>query len=146
MKLAEKLMERKDIVKKISRIKEEVTSNLITQIEFAPKDDSFIKTRLDELTTQTVKLQKVNKEINDSNAKYLSDDLNKLQILDTLINFYKNCRKAMLDRDQYTYSRESKFKMNYDIESINKTLEDFESGRRELDKKIQKMNWEIVVE
>lgn len=139
MKLAEALMERKDLVKKINKAKEEITSNLVTKEGFElplDMDKLFLQYESDQNN-----LMKLNTQIDKTNV-ILIDRLNRLRILDSKMAFYRECRKSLLeDSSNRFYNENVKMTRNYDLNKANTRLDKLELLRREVDKEIQKINW-----
>jgi len=146
MKIAEALMERKDLTKKISRIKENILSNLLTRADLAPKE-SYVMSLLIKYNKSMDELEKLNKAIDKANIK-IQDELNYIKILDSKIAFYKEAGKKLLEgNSSYMYSEmKAEIIKNYDIDLINNELEKLENERREIEKKILKINWETSIE
>jgi len=144
MKLSEALMERKDLIKKVNNIKEEITSNLVTRQGFQlPFDmDSLF---VDYKTLQR-KLETLNLRIDKTNAAHLTDKLNELRILDSIMIFYKQCRKTLLSEHSSMYREEPIYERNYDITRLNEEIELFEIARRTIDREIQSINWQTELE
>ena len=144
MKLSEALMERKDLIKKVNNIKEEITSNLVTREGFQlPFDMKSLFTDYKELQT---KLETLNLRIDKTNAAHLTEKLNALRILDSVMIFYKQCRKTLLSEHSSMYREEPVYERNYDINRLNEEIELFEIERRKLDREIQSINWQTELE
>ena len=134
-------MERKDIIKKIAQVKEEIKSNLVTKEGYQlPFDMERLFSDFQDLQT---KLKELNRKIDKTNAEFLGDHLNELRIIDAIIVFYKECRKQLLADSPGSFYRDtdSKYTRNYDINKINEMIELFQAKRRKLDREIQKVNW-----
>jgi len=144
MKLSEALMERKDLIKKINNIKEEITSNLVTRQGFQlPFDMDLLFADYKELQAM---LESLNLRIDKANADHLTEKLNALRILDSIMIFYKQCRKTLLSEHSSMYREEPVYERNYDITRLNEEIELFEIERRKLDREIQSINWQTELE
>ena len=146
MKIAEALIYRKELVKKINRLNEEITANLVTAEESVPTE-GFITSRLAEIASLSVTLSKLNFDISAANAKNLAKELNDLKALDALVSIHQKWRKALLGpKDEFMYSRQEKVtKVNFSIDTMNTLLEELEEKRRTVDKVLQRKNWEIDI-
>jgi len=150
MKLAEALFERKEKAKKIERLKEEVSSYIITP-ESETVEEKWVENKLLEIKEASNDFQKINIAIDKANATHQSENLNRLRQLDTLISFYSDLRKKLLGQEHNSRSiwsgevnSEKKVK-NYSYEKLSKKLEDLERERKDLDKTIMKINWNIEI-
>ena len=143
MKLSRALLERRDLTRKISRIKEEIESVLITS-ENEEVEEITIKSMFDQLRDKMAELEVLNLRIDKVNAVKLMEKLNSLKIADSKIDFLKKCRSKLLqgnDSMKY-YSRvEIKEKKNISLSVINIELETIENFRKDLDSEIQEINW-----
>ena len=146
MKIAEALIQRKELVKKINRLNEEVAANLITAEEAMPAEN-FITSRLVEITTLSEKLSALNFSISEANAANLAKELNELKTLDSLVSIHQKWRKTLLGpKDEFIYGRQEKVtKVNFSIDTMNVLLEELEEKRRTVDRTLQRRNWEIDV-
>jgi len=146
MKIAEALIQRKELVKKINRLNEEVAANLITAEEAMPAEN-FITSRLVEITTLSEKLSALNFSISEANAANLAKELNELKTLDSLVSIHQKWRKTLLGpKDEFMYGRQEKVtKVNFNIDTMNVLLEELEEKRRTVDRTLQRRNWEIDV-
>lgn len=146
MKIAEALIQRKELAKKINRLNEEIGAVLVTEETSSPKKN-FISSRLKNITTLSNELAQLNLKINNVNSKNLSEELNELKTLDSLISFHQKWRKILLNsKEDFTYGRGEKvYKTNFSIDTMNTLLEELESERRDVDRLLQRRNWEIDV-
>ncbi len=147
MKIAEGLIERKEIVKKINRLNEEITANLYTEEDAIP-NGNFIQSRMDTIIELSTQLSELNLKISNANAANLSLELNDLKTLDSLISFHQKWRKSLLSSGvefMYGSRSEKTYTKNFDIDIMNSLLEDLEAKRRVIDKLLQRRNWEIEI-
>lgn len=146
MRIAEALIQRKELVKKMNRLNEEISSVLITE-EASTPDENFISSRIEKIITLSNELAELNLKINVANSKNLANELNELKTLDSLISFHQKWRKALLNpKDEFIYSRgEKTYKANFSIDKMNTSLEDLEEMRRNVDRFLQRKNWEIDI-
>lgn len=147
MKLSRALLERRDLTKKIARVKEEIQASLVTP-EHQAVNEAAINLKFGHLNELMENLHHINLVIDRANAEHLTADLNMLRILDSKIDFYKACRKALVsDNDMRYYSRsEVKDVKNISVNTINNKLEELEEERKNLDASIQEKNWTIEVD
>ena len=143
MKLAEALMERKDIVKKISRVTEEIMALLVTPA-FEKVDSAVIKSKIGTHQDLVEALSALNVQIDKANV-VLIDKLNALRTLDSHIGFCKEIRAGLIgEKNRFRYS-ENEYSKNIELYFINDLLEAYEKQRRALDREIQGLNWTINI-
>ncbi len=148
MKIAEGLIERKEIVKKINRLNEEITANLYTEEDAKPDKENFIQSRMGTIIGLSAQLSELNLKISNANAANLSLELNDLKTLDSLISFHQKWRKSLLSSGvefMYGSRSEKTYTKNFDIDTMNSLLEDLDTKRRVIDKLLQRRNWEIEI-
>ena len=146
MKLSRALLERRNITKKIARGREEIESLLVTP-QHQNVGEGVIEKMIEEADSNLDALLALNLKIEKANSQHLSDDLNKLRILDSKIVFMKKCRtKLISENDMRYYSRSEVVEVkNIPVSSINEKLEVLETERNDLDAKIQEKNWTVEV-
>lgn len=141
MKLAEALMERKDLVMKINKIKELIKNNVVTRKDFQLPID--MRAQFLQYQKLQGELELLNKKIDKTNALYLTDKLNELRILDSKIAFYKECHATLISNEtSWRYGDEVTLQRNYDLNELASWLEQTEVMRRKIDREVQKINWE----
>ncbi len=146
MKLAEVLMLRSDLTKKLKKLEEEIESSLFTfDKEEVSIQNTYIEDKIDEFNQVSQSLMKVNIEIDKANTG-IRDKIKQIQKLDRLIGFYNNLRKEILGKNNvYMYKEIQKYPC-IEIYYLNDLLESCEKSRRDLDKEIQKYNWETKLD
>lgn len=145
MKLAEALLERKEKLKKMERLQEEIKATVVTTDEKVDQGD--IVELLDSLAKVSDEVQKLNARITKANAEHQAENLAKLQQLDKMISFYKEIRSKILNpREQRAFWGESvSFNKNFDHKTITDSLESLEKERSQTDKELTKKNWQIDI-
>jgi chromosome segregation ATPase len=146
MKLSRALLERREITKRISRIKEEIEASLVTPDYEEVSEDSINK-KIEEYIDDMYELENLNLKIDMANAQYLIGKLNSLRILDSKIDFFKKCRSRLINgsADKYYMRDKHTEKKNISIEEMNEQLEILESERNKLDSEIQEVNWTVEI-
>ena len=145
MKLAEALLERKEKMKKMERLQEEIKATVVTTDEKIDQGD--ILELLETLTKVSHEVRELNIKINKANAEHQAENLAKLQQLDKMIAFYKDIRNKILNpREQRAFWGESvSFNKNFDHKTITESLETLEKERSQTDKELTKKNWQIDI-
>ncbi|KEH97566.1 DIP1984 family protein [Clostridium massiliodielmoense] len=148
MKLAEALILRADLQKRIQQLRIRLINNCKVQEGDEPyekPEDLLLEldTTMNELTKLIQRINKANSNIefdeNISLADVLSirdSMLNKRNILNELI------QQSVIKQDRYSTS-EVKFYSTIDIKKYQKELDNLSKEYRELDTKIQSKNWTI---
>lgn len=143
MVLAEALMARKDLVKKIERIKNLVSNSLVTYKDI-PLDVN-IKDEMVKYHEKMDQLEEMNKKIDEANRVNISA-LSKLRILDSQLGFYKKLSEGLSNDSRLSFrSVENEMIKNMDIKDVESIIESLEDARREIDKILQKANWTIEI-
>lgn len=146
MKLQEAFMERNDLKKKITRALSELNTVIITEEEDTPQFDP--QKKLDEINTLQTQLEKLNIAIDYANQVNIAT-LHRQRYVDAMIAHYTTIRNALLTwkRKQTLGYGDTVIQMqkNFDLNEITKELEKFETEKRELDRRLQKSNWEVEV-
>lgn len=146
MKLQEAFMERNDLKKKITRALSELNTVIITEEEDTPQFDP--QKKLDEINTLQTQLEKLNIAIDYAN-RVNTATLHRQRFVDAMIAHYTTIRNSLL-----TWKRKQtlgygdtiiKMKKNFDLDTITQQLEKLETEKRELDRRLQKSNWEVEV-
>jgi len=148
MKIAEALMVRADLQKRIAQIKNRLGDSLHVQEGEKPVEDVFAL--IEELNTDYQKLECLIQKINATNVstliseeKTLSDVLVTRDILlQRRTTFASLIEKASVRVDRYSLT-EIKFLLTIDVSGLHKTADILAKQYRELDTKIQEMNWKI---
>lgn len=146
MKLAEALMQRQDIVKEINKIKEELLSAAVIRSDLELKIN--IADKIEKLKELEEKLFNLNVDIDKANKENLLNEINRLRILDSSISFWKELREKVLHAGSdfgWGSRDEIKYKINLNIDEVNSELDKLEKARREIDRQLQKKNWQIEI-
>jgi cob(I)alamin adenosyltransferase len=145
MKLQEAFMKRNDLKKKISRLFDELKSVLITEegetLWFNPEE------KLQELVLAQNELYELNVKIANANQANI-EQLEHLKYLDEKIRTYTAIRSSLLEnnrRHRFALESSTPVVRNLDINVINEALEVFEDERRQIDRELQKKNWQTEV-
>jgi len=146
MKLQEAFMERNDLKKKITRALSELNTVIITEEEEIPQFDP--QQKLQEIEILQDKLARLNIAIDYANQVNIPT-LHEQRHVDAMISHYTTIRNGLLawKRKQTLGYGDTiiKMKKNFDLEEITKKLEKFEAEKRDLDRRLQKSNWEVEV-
>jgi hypothetical protein len=147
MKLQEAFMERNDIKKKISRVQLELHTVIVTEKDEEKMFDPT--TKFEECQTLMKNLLALNIKIDKANVVN-SERLLKLREMDANIALHSSIRQRLMsasNKQSLGYGSDTIIEMekNFDIHGITEMLEDIEKGRRDLDRELQKANWEIEV-
>jgi hypothetical protein len=154
MTLAEALMERQDICKNIDRVKEEIQVGLFVKSseenEVKQTNKQSLEDLIDNYLYLTNKLKELNLKIDKANEG-IKDKMYQLRNLDSLITFFKMLRTQILDNTNSSRRRSYFDDTIIELDpvlsyyEINTELIELEEERRELDKEIQKYNWNTEV-
>lgn len=148
MKLAEALILRADCTKKLSQLMKRIENNAKVQEGETPNENPLVlieefKRKNDELTELVKRINKTNIETKFDDENTLTDILatrdsivNKLNMLNRLV------KAATVKQDIYTRS-EVKFIRTIEIDKIQKQIDILSKNYREIDTKIQALNWNI---
>lgn len=146
MKLAEALTIRADLQRRSHQLKERILRNAKIQVDEKPAEDPA--ELLDELEQVNTELVKLIKAINRTNCNIhfdddlmLSDVLSERDYLSSKIELYRELAKqATVTQDRYK-KLEIKFKPSVNVREIQKEADKLSKQFRELDTKIQSINW-----
>lgn len=146
MKLAEALILRADAQKRISELKERLLNNIkVQEGEEVPENPQQLMAELETLSAQLMRLIQ---QINKTNAatqlenQSLADALAERDILQLRRGVYVAIVKEASERyDRYSRS-EVKLIRTVSVAELQKLLDSLSQAHRELDSKIQGLNWE----
>jgi hypothetical protein len=146
MKLAEALMQRADMQKKLARLKERITQNALVQEGDTSAEDVNELIRDFEFVTQS--LSSVVKAINKTNittilsdGKTIADKIVDRDILGRQYNMFSElASSATVSRDRWSRN-EVKFVSSVDVSGLRKKADSIAQKYRELDTAIQGKNW-----
>ena len=145
MKLAEALILRADVQKRMASLKERLILNAKVQEGESPSEDPQMLIReLDETTRQLIDLiQKINK----TNAttfvgdRTLGDMLTDRDARQAQLNILRDFLKESSDKLRRYSATEIAIKSTVNVAEMQKTLDKFARDVRDIDAKIQEMNW-----
>lgn len=146
MKLAEALSIRADLQRKVLQLKERILRNAKIQVDEKPAEDP--NELLLELAQASKELVILVKQINKTNnvLKFdqnntMADILAEREQLASLRDLYRELAKqATVSQDRYK-KLEIKFMPAVDVKSVQKQADDYAKQFRELDVRIQALNW-----
>lgn len=146
MKLAEALILRADVQKRIEQVKQRLLANARVQQDEKPAEDP--KKLLPELEGLLKELESLVKRINKTNSTTdlakgvsLTEALATRDVLLLKRKAYADlANAASLRQDRYSRS-EIKFVSTVDVTKLQKTADDLSKQYRELDAAIQALNW-----
>ena len=145
MKLAEALIERSDLQKTIAQIKSRMKENVKIQEGDVPTEiiDDLLpmyESLMDKLENLVIKINKTNSQTAFEGLT-LAEAITKRDSLKSKISSYKELRsEASITRDRYSRN-EIKFIRCVDIAKLQNTIDSLSKMYRELDTKIQGLNW-----
>lgn len=150
MKLAEALIERADYQKRIEQLKKRIHVNIKVQEGDQPSEDP--NAMLSELAEVRQKLTSLVKQINRTNntiqydeERTLADALTERdQLLEQRNVLAKIAEEGSVKQDRYSQS-EIRFVTTIDVKAIQKQVDELSKAYREMDTKIQGMNWTIDI-
>lgn len=146
MKLAEALILRADYQKRVEQLKDRLIRNSKIQEGEKPSEDP--KDLIKELDSVLSELEVLIKQINRTNSKTQFE--NKMTLSDALverdiIGLKRQVLRELIDsasirQDRFSRS-EIKYMATFDIKKTQKQMDDLSKDFRELDTKIQELNW-----
>jgi hypothetical protein len=148
MKLAEALIARADLQKRIEQLKRRISLNLKIQEGEKPAEDpnamlAELDGNLKELTTLIQRINKTNCSVQFDETRTLADVLvERDQKWDKRLILTKIAEEASIRNDRYSRT-EIKIISTVDVSAIQKQVDQLSKEFRELDTKIQGMNWSI---
>jgi hypothetical protein len=148
MKLAEALIARADSQKRIEQLKKRIGFNVKMQEGEKPAEDpNAMLAELDgimiELTGLIKRINKTNCSVQFDEKRTLADALaERDQLWDKRLILSKVAEEASIRNDRYSRS-EVKFISTVDVAAIQKRVDQLSKKFRELDTKIQGLNWTI---
>jgi len=142
MKLAEALLLRSDLIKKIEHIQNRIRPVLIVSDDKKPQEDptkliAQLRTAIQELETLVIRINKTNNEINFNGEGSLMEALAKRDSLKMLSEKLRNIRYAA----QIDNSGDANLKTTIDIKKLQTEMDQTGRAFREIDSKIQELNW-----
>jgi len=142
MKLAEALLLRSDLMKKIEHIQNRIRPVLIVSDDKKPQEDptkliAELRTAIQDLEILVIRINKTNNEININGEGSLMEALAKRDSLKMLSEKLRNIRYAA----QIDNSGDANLKTTIDIKKLQTEMDQTGRAFREIDSKIQELNW-----
>jgi len=142
MKLAEALLLRSDLIKKIEHIQNRIRPVLIVSDDKKPQEDptkliAELRTAIQDLEILVIRINKTNNEINFNGEGSLMEALAKRDSLKMLSEKLRNIRYAA----QIDNSGDANLKTTIDIKKLQTEMDQTGRAFREIDSKIQELNW-----
>ena len=142
MKLAEALLLRADIMRKIEHLQNRITPVLIVSDDKLPQEDpdkliAQLRKAIEDLEILIVRINKTNNETNIEGEGSLMEALAKRDSLKMLSEKLRNIRYAA----QLNNSGDKNLKTTIDIEKLQIEMDQTGRAFREIDSKIQGINW-----
>ena len=142
MKLAEALLLRSDLMKKIEHIQNRIRPVLIVSEDKKPQEDptkliAELRTAIQDLEILVIRINKTNNEININGEGSLMEALVKRDSLKMLSEKLRNIRYAA----QIDNSGDANLKTTIDIKKLQTEMDQTGRAFREIDSKIQELNW-----
>jgi hypothetical protein len=146
MKLAEALVLRADVQKRLAQLRDRLRlSALVQEGEQPPEDPQDLLAQLDQLLGQLeeliVKINRANMQTNLSDGTILTNALARRDVLTQRYNSLSTLVDTASDRtDRYGRSEIRKLS-TVDVAALRKQMDDVARTRRDLDTQIQATNW-----
>ena len=142
MKLAEALLLRSDLMKKIEHIQNRIRPVLIVSDDKKPQEDptkliAELRTAIQDLEILVIRINKTNNEININGEGSLMEALVKRDSLKMLSEKLRNIRYAA----QIDNSGDANLKTTIDIKKLQTEMDQTGRAFREIDSKIKELNW-----
>ena len=142
MKLAEALLLRADIMRKIEHLQNRITPVLIVSDDKLPQEDpdkliARLRKAIEDLEILIVRINKTNNETNIEGEGSLMEALAKRDSLKMLSEKLRNIRYAA----QLNNSSEKNLKTTVDIKRLQVEMDQTGRAFRDIDSKIQGLNW-----
>ena len=147
MKLAEMLMTRKDILKKVKNVEEELEKTLLRYEEVTDLDQKLYIDKVDEYEILLTDLHLVNMKIEVANRD-IASKIKRQQIISREIGMLNSLRTKTLEKNEtrrYLGENIRTVDSCVSVEHLNSLIDSKENLRRELDKEIQRYNWQTEV-
>lgn len=144
MKLAEALSSRADLQRKVSQLKGRLKDSAKVQEGDKPAENT--EDLFKELDSCLVKMENLIYRINFTNMQTVHDGepLTKMiarkDVLNLRLSVMREVMKYMLETDRYGRN-EIKYVRTIDVTELHKKIDSYAKQLRELDLKLQKLNW-----
>lgn len=146
MKLAEALSERKAIKTRMEDLRRRLYQNVLVQEGDAPIEDPLallkdLQREIENFAAIIARINRINNETRMEDGTMLSDAILKKDMLNYLhLSFRNIADKATPAHERYS-AREIKMVPTIDIRAIRKQADEIAKEYRQLDIKIQEVNW-----
>lgn len=147
MKLAEALVLRADSTKRIEQLKQRLMRNAKVQEGDKPAEEP--QALVDEMEQTATLLTRLIQQINRTNSSVqvdqkmtLADALAVRDVLQTKQTIYRELAKAAVITQDRTTKSEVRFRSTVNIAELQKRADELAKEHRELDAKIQALNWQ----
>lgn len=146
MKLAEALSERKAIKTRMEDLRRRLYQNVLVQEGDAPIEDPLallkdLQREIENFAAIIARINRINNETRMEDGTMLSDAILKKDMLNYLhLSFRNIADKAIPAHERYS-AREIKMVPTIDIPAIRKQADEIAKEYRQLDIKIQEVNW-----
>lgn len=142
MKLAEGLLLRSDLIKKIDHLQNRIRPVLVVSNDRVPQEDpnkllAQLRNAIQELESLVIRINKTNNETHIEGEGLLMEALAKRDSLKMLSEKLRNVRYAA----QIDNSGEANLNTTIDIKKLQIEMDQTGRAFRELDSKIQEVNW-----
>lgn len=142
MKLAEGLLLRADLMKKIEHLQNRIRPVLIVSDDKLPQEDPVeliakLRKAIQDLEDLVIRINKTNNETTIEGAGSLMEALAKRDSLKMLSEKLRNIRYAA----QINNSGDSNLKTTIDIKKLQMEMDQTGRAFREIDSKVQEINW-----
>ncbi|HLW15715.1 MAG TPA: DIP1984 family protein [Flavobacteriaceae bacterium] len=142
LKLAEGLLLRSDLLKKIEHLQNRIRPVLVVSNDRTPQEDpnkllAQLRSAIQELETLVIRINKTNNETQVEGEGLLMEALAKRDALKMLSEKLRNIRYAA----QIDNTGDTELKTTIDIKNLQIEMDQAGRAFRELDSKIQEINW-----
>lgn len=142
MKLAEGLLLRSDLIKKIEHLQNRIRPVLVVSKDRVPQEDpnkllAQLRNTIQELQSLVIRINKTNNETQVAGEGTLMEALAKRDAMKMLSEKLRNIRYAA----QINNTGDTELKTTIDIKNLQIEMDQTGRAFRELDSKIQEINW-----
>lgn len=142
MKLAEGLLLRSDLIKKIEHLQNRIRPVLVVSKDRVPQEDpnkllAQLRNTIQELQSLVIRINKTNNETQVAGEGTLMEALAKRDAMKMLSEKLRNIRYAA----QINNTGDTELKTTIDIKNLQIEMDQAGRAFRELDSKIQEINW-----
>ena len=150
MKLAEALVLRADLQKRIAQLRERLRqSALVQEGEQPPENPEQLLTELDQLLSQLgemiARINRTNMQVHLNGGEVLSDALARRDMLSLRCSIITTLAETAANRSERYGRSEIRKISTVDVAALRRQLDEIARQRRELDTAIQATNWAVDV-